>query len=47
MALRPLCWPLTSLRKLRFSILKIVWSRRQPLANVGVVLSLLDGPPGV
>ena len=33
-----------SLRKLRSSIHKVVWSRRQPLANVGAVLSLLDGP---
>ena len=36
-----------SLRKLRSSIHKVVWSRRQPLANVGAVLSLLDGPLGV
>ena len=33
-----------SLRKLRSSILGVVWSRRQPLANVGSVLSLMDGP---
>ena len=31
-----------SLRKLRSSISKVVWSRRQPLASVGAVLSLLD-----
>ena len=37
----------SSLRKLRSSILKVVWSRRQPSANVSVVLSLLDGPQGV
>ena len=30
-----------SLRKLRSSIHRVVWSRRQPLANVGAVLSLL------
>ena len=24
----------------------VVWSRRQPLASVGAVLSLLDGPTG-
>ena len=30
-----------SLRKLRSSIFRVVWSRRQPLANVGAVLSLL------
>ena len=35
-----------SLRKLRSSIHKVVWSRRQLLANVGDVLSLLDGPTG-
>ena len=36
----------SSLRKLRSAIGKVVWSRRQPLANVGAVLSLLDGPTG-
>ena len=35
-----------SLLKLRSSICKVVWSRRQPLANVGAVPSLLDGPAG-
>ena len=35
-----------SLRKLRSSICSVVWSRRQALANVGAVLSLLDGPTG-
>ena len=35
-----------SLRKLRSSIHKVVWSRRQPFANVGAVLSLLDRPTG-
>ena len=35
-----------SLRKLRSSIHKVVWSRRQPLASVAAVLSLLDGPTG-
>ena len=34
-----------SLRELRTAILKFVWSGRQPLANVGAVLGLLDGPP--
>ena len=33
-----------SLLKLRSSICMVVWSRRQPLASVGAVLSLLDGP---
>ena len=28
------------------SLCKIVWSRRQPFANTGAVLSLLDGPSG-
>ena len=36
----------TCLRKLRTAILKVVWSSRQPLANIGTVLSLLDGPLG-
>ena len=35
-----------SLRKLRSSICSVVWSRRQPMANVGAVLALLDGPTG-
>ena len=35
-----------SLRKLRSSIHRVVWSRRQPLAGVGAVLSLMDGPTG-
>ena len=35
-----------SLRKLRSSIHWMVWSRRQPLACVGAVLSLLDGSTG-
>ena len=35
-----------SLRKLRSSIHRVVWSRRQPLVSVGAVLSLLDGPTG-
>ena len=33
-----------NLRKLRSSVHTVVWSRRQPLAGVGAVLSLLDGP---
>ena len=35
-----------SLRKLRSAIRRVVWSRRQPLASVGAVLGLLDGPIG-
>ena len=34
------------LTKLRSSVSGAVWSRRQPLADVGAVLSLLDGPSG-
>ena len=37
---------LEGLRKLRSSICRVVWSRRQPLASAGAVLSLLDGPTG-
>ena len=35
-----------SLRKPRSSICSVVWSRRQPYADVGAVLRLLDGPTG-
>ena len=35
-----------SLWRLRSSIRMVVWSRRQPLAGVGAVLSLLHGPTG-
>ena len=35
-----------SLRKLRSAVCRVVWSRRQPLASVGAVLSLLDGLAG-
>ena len=35
------------LRKLRSSIHRVVWSRRQPLTGVDAVLRLLDGPAGV
>ena len=35
-----------SLRKLRAAVRRAVWSRRQPFASVGAVLSLLDGPTG-
>ena len=35
-----------SLRELRSSIHRVVWSRRQPLGCVRAVLSLLDGPTG-
>ena len=28
------------------AVCRVVWSRRQPLANVGAVLSLFDGPTG-
>ena len=36
----------TSLRERRTAIFRAVWSGRQPLANTGAVLSLLDGPSG-
>ena len=35
-----------SLRKLRSSIHRVVWSRRQPLARIGAVFSLMDGLTG-
>ena len=35
-----------SLRRLRSAVRGVVWSRRQPLASVGAVLGLLDGPAG-
>ena len=35
-----------SLRRLPSSVYRVVWSRRQPLASVGAVLSLLGGPTG-
>ena len=35
-----------SLRELRSCMPRVVWSRRQPLTNVGAVLGLLDGPQG-
>ena len=34
------------LRKLRAVVVRVVWSRRQSLANPGAVVSLLDGPSG-
>ena len=36
----------SSVRKLRTAFCKVSWSCRQPLAHVGAVLSLLDGPVG-
>ena len=35
-----------SLRRLLSSFHRVVWSHRQPLASVGAVLSLVDGPSG-
>ena len=46
MGLKPLCLLLTACGKLRSSIHRVVWSRRQPMAGVGAVLSQLDGPTG-
>ena len=34
------------LQKLRTAFVSAVWSEKMPLAHVGAVLSLLDGPPG-
>ena len=36
----------SSVRKLRSAFCRVAWSRRQPIAHVGAVLSLLDGPVG-
>ena len=36
----------TSMRKLSAAILGVAWFRRQLCANIGAVLSLLDGPSG-
>ena len=36
----------SSVRKLRAAFCRVSWSGRQPLAHVGAVLSLLDGPVG-
>ena len=36
----------TPMRKLRAAIFGVAWSRRQPFANIGAVLSLLGGPSG-
>ena len=36
----------SSVRKLRAAFCRVSWSSRQPLAHVGAVLSLLDGPVG-
>ena len=35
-----------SLRRLRSAVRRVVWSRRRPLASVGAVRNLLDGPTG-
>ena len=46
MELKLLCWHwIVCLSFARLSV-GVVWSRRQPLASVGAVLSLLDGPTG-
>ena len=36
----------SSVRKLRAAFCRVSWSSRKPLAHVGAVLSLLDGPVG-
>ena len=35
-----------SLRRFPSSVHRVVWSRRQPLASAGAVLSLMNGPTG-
>ena len=44
--LRLLCWLLIVCLSFARLFCRVVWSRRQPLANVGAVLSKLDGPSG-
>ena len=44
--LKLLCWLLVACLSFRSSVCRVVWSRRQPLADVGAVLSMLDGPSG-
>ena len=44
MELRPPSWRIRVL--VNFALLCVVWSSRQPVANAGAVLSLLDGPTG-
>ena len=39
-------WSSILTSRLRWSIHRVVWSRRQPLASVGAVLGLMDGPAG-
>ena len=47
MVLRLPSWlSLVSVRKLRAAFCRVSWSSRQPLAHMGAVLSLLDGPVG-
>ena len=46
MVLRPPEFSISLLQRLRSAFVAAVWSRRMPLAHVGAVLSLLDGPPG-
>ena len=36
----------SSVRKLRSAFCRVAWSRRQPIAHVGAVLSSFDGPVG-
>ena len=38
--------PLIACANFVLPVRRVVWSRRQPLASVGAVLSLLDGPTG-
>ena len=38
--------PFSLLQKLRSAFVSAVWSKKMPLAHVGAVLTLFDGPPG-
>ena len=46
MGLKPLYLLLRVFGRLRSAVRRVVWSRRQPFASVGAVLSFLDGPTG-
>ena len=46
MVSKPLYLLLVACGSFGSAVCRVVWSRRQPLACVGAVLSLLDGPAG-
>ena len=45
-AIKGPCISFSLLQRLRTAIVSAVWSTKMPLAHVGAVLSLWDGPPG-